>query len=29
MSAKLAIVRDGDVLHLSLNRPEVRNALDE
>jgi methylglutaconyl-CoA hydratase len=29
MSEKLLIRRDGDVLHLRLCRPEVRNALDE
>ena len=29
MSDKLLIRRDGDVLHLRLNRPDVRNALDE
>jgi methylglutaconyl-CoA hydratase len=29
MSDKLIIRREGDVLHLCLHRPEVRNALDE
>ena len=29
MSDKLEVRREGDVLHLCLNRPEVRNALDE
>jgi methylglutaconyl-CoA hydratase len=29
MSAKLVLERSGDALHLVLNRPEVRNALDE
>lgn len=29
MSEKLLIRREGDVLHLCLHRPEVRNALDE
>ena len=29
MTEKLLIRREGDVLHLCLNRPEVRNALDE
>ena len=29
MGGKLDIRQDGDVLHLRLNRPEVRNALDE
>jgi methylglutaconyl-CoA hydratase len=29
MSDKLILRREGDVLHICLNRPEVRNALDE
>lgn len=29
MSDSLLVHRDGDALHLTLNRPEVRNALDE
>ena len=29
MSEKLILRREGDVLHICLNRPEVRNALDE
>lgn len=29
MSDKLVVRREGDVLHLCLHRPEVRNALDE